>query len=104
MSKRSKEKSPVLADWEVAHQGGTVTVSSSRWRCGKRGGYTFTDPAGVAYHFPPGSVRFVRRQDLAMLAVGVAPSRRADAPRHLAEVDGNTVRAEQRRTPHEVKP
>ena len=64
MSKRSKEKKPALADWDVVltfYDGAKVSVPASRWRRDEAGGYTFTDKDGVVADFAPGFVVYVHR-------------------------------------------
>ena len=67
MSKRSKEKKPALADWEVViDRGETIparveTLAQTRWKRDGRDFYTFSDSEGVVAEFAPGIVLSVRR-------------------------------------------
>jgi hypothetical protein len=60
LSKRSKEHSAAVADWDVVHRGGTMTVESSWYRRAKTGAYQFRNSAGIAAEFPPGAIYFIR--------------------------------------------
>lgn len=67
MSKRSKEKKPLVADWEVSTYAGedmppTVEIIvQARWKRTKPGWYTFRDAGGVVTEFTPGTVLKVTR-------------------------------------------
>jgi hypothetical protein len=62
-----KEKTPVLADWEVTtlnaegNSAGWQFIPQSRWRRDKRGWYTFTDDEGPVAEYAPGVVHHVSR-------------------------------------------